>query len=365
MEAFLEYKAKNVVMLGGFWDYSLSKSLLKKLQNCKNLPSLEIILDSSFDLDFCGGEILYAWVCALKNPIKNELLTHTKTQEIFTHLKLEQKEEKISLKENFFKLHSDSFKIIGNFCKKIVGLLNFLGEIVYFSFYMLLNPKSFRAKSIFYHIQESLIKAVGIVSLACFLIGIVVAYQGSIQLRQFGASILIVEMSSMLTLREMAPIITAIIIAGRSASAFSAEIGMMRATQEMDAMRVMGFNPITFLVLPRFIALVCVMPLVVFISDIFGLLGAMLISQLQLDISTEQFIERFSLMVSLRHFWVGIIKAPFFGLIIALVGCYYGFNANKDTRSIGKNTTKSVVVSIFCVIAFDALCSILFTELGL
>ncbi|CAM2899747.1 MlaE family ABC transporter permease [Helicobacter burdigaliensis] len=365
MEAFLEHRAENTLILGGVWDFSLPKSLLNKLQKCKNLSSLKILLDSSFDLDFCGGEVLYQWNKTLHNTAKNELLEHKKVQKIFQLLAVQQNIEKPTLKDNFFKLHSDSFKIIGNFCKKNVELLSFLGEIIYFFFYTFLNPTNFRIKTTFYHIQESLIKAVGIVALACFLIGIVVAYQGSIQLRQFGASILIVEMSSMLTLREMAPIITAIIIAGRSASAFSAEIGMMRATQEMDAMKVMGFNPITFLVLPRLIALVCVMPLVVFISDVFGLLGAMLISQLQLDISTEQFIERFSLMVSLRHFWVGIIKAPFFGLIIALVGCYYGFSANKDTRSIGINTTKSVVISIFCVIAFDALCSILFTELGL
>lgn len=156
-----------------------------------------------------------------------------------------------------------------------------------------INPTNIRLKALFFQVQEALIKAIPIVSLACFLIGIVIAYQGSLQLEQFGASILIVEMSSMLTLREMAPIITAIIIAGRSASAFSAEIGMMRATQEIDAMNVMGFNPISFLVLPRVIALCAALPLVVFIADMFGLVGAMLVSQMQLGISSEQFIERF------------------------------------------------------------------------
>ena len=168
----------------------------------------------------------------------------------------------------------------------------------------------------------------------------------------------------MLTLREMAPIITAIIIAGRSASAFSAEIGMMRATQEIDAMNVMGFNPINFLVLPRVIALCVALPLVVFIADIFGLVGAMLVSSIQLGISSEQFVERFLQMVGIRHFWIGFLKAPFFGLIIALIGCYHGFIVAKDTRSIGIHTTKSVVESIFCVIAFDALCSVIFTQIG-
>lgn len=227
-----------------------------------------------------------------------------------------------------------------------------------------INPATIRLKALFFQVQEALIKAIPIVSLACFLIGIVVAYQGSLQLAQFGASILIVEMSSMLTLREMAPIITAIIIAGRSASAFSAEIGMMRATQEIDAMNVMGFNPINFLVLPRVIALCVALPLVVFIADIFGLVGAMLVSSMQLGISSEQFVERFLQMVEMRHFWIGFLKAPFFGLIIALIGCYHGFIVAKDTRSIGIHTTKSVVESIFCVIAFDALCSVIFTQIG-
>ena len=140
---------------------------------------------------------------------------------------------------------------------------------------------------------------------------------------------------------------------------------MMKATQEIDAMVVMGFNPITFLVLPRMIALCLIFPLVVFIADIFSLFGSMFISQLLLGISTEEFMERFLQMVEMRHFVAGLIKAPFYGAIISLIGCYHGFIVAKDTRSIGEHTTKSVVQSIFCVIIFDALCSIVFMQIGL
>lgn len=357
-----------VLKLGGFWDYKIPKSLLLKLDSIKltNIK-IKIELAENFDLDFCGGEILERWILSLESKnivLENALKNHSKSQQIFQILATRKNPPKQGVVKDFVKLHWDSLQILKGFFKDSIRVIGFFGEILYVWFLSLLKPKNIRLKATLYCIQESLIKAIGIVALACFLIGVVIAYQGSIQLKQFGASLLIVEMSSMLTLREMAPIITAIIIAGRSASAFSAEIGMMKATQEIDAMRVMGFDPITFLVLPHMLALCLVLPLVVFIADLFGLLGAMLVCQLQLGISTEQFVERFLQVVDMRHFWVGIAKAPFFGLIISFIGCFHGFIVAKDTRSIGVHTTKSVVESIFLVIAFDAICSVIFTEMG-
>ncbi|MDY3113332.1 MAG: ABC transporter permease [Helicobacter sp.] len=365
------YKEANAikVLLSGVWDRVLSKKVLKGLEKLyKSNTPLIIALDSSFDLDFCGGEILLNWLQKLesKHLIKESaLLSHAKTQEIFNILKEQKPLKNTALTQDIIKAHIDTFIIIKNISARLVAGLNFLGEIFYYFINNILNPQNFRLKALFFQIQEAIIKATPIVSLACFLIGIVIAYQGSLQLRQFGASVLIVEMSAMLTLREMSPIIVAIIVAGRSASAFSAEIGMMNSSQEIDAMKTMGFNPISFLVIPRLLALCLALPLVVFIADIFGLIGSMLVAQMQLGIGSEQFVERFLEMVEMRHFWVGILKAPFFGLIIGLIGCYHGFSAKKDTRSIGVHTTKSVVESIFCVIAFDALCSIIFTQLGI
>lgn len=364
----LTKKENATLRLDGIWDYRISKSILSQLQAIKlTNVKINIVLGEHFDLDFCGGGILLEFVTELESQqriLENQLQQNPKSQKIFKILSTKEIPSSTNLTQNIIKIHSDSFIIIKNNIKTLILSLGFLGEILYTFLVSFINFKSIRLKATFYFIQESLIKAVGIVALACFLIGIVIAYQGSIQLRQFGASILIVEMSSMLTLREMAPIITAIIIAGRSASAFSAEIGMMRATQEIDAMRVMGFNPMTFLVVPRMLALCCVLPLVVFIADLFGLVGSMFVCQIQLDISTEQFLERFLQMVDMRHFWVGIAKAPFFGLIISFIGCFHGFSVAKDTRSIGVHTTKSVVESIFFVIAFDAVCSVIFTEMG-
>ena len=362
----MEYE-KECITLFGIWDRSVPKATLTMLDSLLNIhkESVRIQKDSSFDLDFCGGCVLLAWIEELRKAcvLENTLLQDPKVAKIFSILENKTAQERQGLTLNA-KVPKETFGILRFWKMHTTSLLNFLGEIVYVLFVSMVNPRNFRIRALLFQIQEAVMKAVPIVALACFLIGIVIAYQGSLQLRQFGASALIVEMSAMLTLREMAPIIVAIVIAGRSASAFSAEIGMMRATQEIDAMRVMGLNPVTFLIFPRIFALLFALPLVVFIADVFGLLGGMLIAQLQLGISSGYFVERFLQMVEIHHFWFGMLKAPFFGLIIGLIGCYHGFVTQKDTRSIGVHTTKSVVESIFCVIAFDALCSVIFTQIG-
>ncbi|MCI5969304.1 MlaE family ABC transporter permease [Helicobacter sp.] len=377
---FEKYPSHLAITFFGAWDRSIPKSALialekcqfeclKFLKNTQNIP-VKIFLDSSFDLDFCGGEVLLNWLEAFEEKSglhleNNGFLSQDKIAKIFGILQDKPKQSKIEFTQEVLQAHKDTFKILKFFWKRMLLVLSFLGEMIYMFWDSILRPKNFRIRALFFQIQEAVIKAVPIISLACFLIGIVIAYQGSLQLQQFGANLLIVEMSATLTLREMAPIIVAIIVAGRSASAFSAEIGMMRATQEIDAMRVMGFNPVTFLIFPRIFALLFALPLAVFVADMFGLIGGMLIAKLELGISSEYFIERFLERVEMRHFWIGMLKAPFFGLIIALIGCYHGFVTQKDTRSIGIHTTKSVVQSIFCVIAFDALCSVLFTQMGL
>jgi phospholipid/cholesterol/gamma-HCH transport system permease protein len=166
-------------------------------------------------------------------------------------------------------------------------------------------------------------------------------------------------------LRELSPVITAVIIAGRSGSAFTAQIGAMKITQELDAMRTMGFDPHMFLVLPRVFALIIMMPVLIFISDISAILGGMLIANVNLGISFELFLDRFSNVIEIRHFLVGIFKGPFFTILIASIAIYRGLMVKDDTQSIGYNTTKSVVESIFAVIICDALFSIIFTNLGI
>jgi phospholipid/cholesterol/gamma-HCH transport system permease protein len=227
------------------------------------------------------------------------------------------------------------------------------------------SVKNIRLKEMAFEINESSVKAIGIVSLTSFLLGLVVAYQSAYQLKIYGANIFIVDALGISILRELAPLITAVVIAGRSGSAFTAQIGAMKITQELDAMRTMGFDPFIFLVLPRVIALMITMPILIFIADISGVFGGMIVANLDLNISISLFLDRFNEVVAIKHFYIGIAKGPFFAFLIASIGIYRGLKVKDDTQSIGFNTTKSVVESIFAVIVCDAVFSIAFTNLGI
>jgi len=254
---------------------------------------------------------------------------------------------------------------IDNFFLGFVSFLSFLGRLFITKLYYLKSFKNIRFREIAFEINESAVKAFGIVSLTSFLIGLVVAYQSAYQLKLYGANIFIVDMLGISILRELAPLITAIVIAGRSGSAFTAQIGAMKITEELDAMRTMGFDPYVFLVMPRVIALMIAMPILIFIADIMGILGGMIVSNIDLGITTDLFIDRFREVVDAKHFFIGILKGPFFAFLIATIGIYRGFVVKNDTQSIGFNTTKSVVESIFAVIICDAVFSIAFTNLGI
>ncbi len=243
--------------------------------------------------------------------------------------------------------------------------LAFVGELFSALLIYILNPKSIRFKEIYYAIEESSIHALGIIALTTFLIGVVLAYQSAVQLKMYGANIFIVDMLGISVLRELAPLIAAIVIAGRSGSAFAAQIGVMKITEELDAMKTMGFDPYLFLVLPRIIALMVMMPLIIFFADVMAMLGGMVVASIELGISAELFLDRFNEAVAMKHFFIGISKGPFFGFLIAAIGIFRGLMVENDTRSIGINTTKSVVEAIFMVIICDALFSIMYTNIGI
>ena len=244
-------------------------------------------------------------------------------------------------------------------------MLAFFGKVseIFFSYFH--RIKGFRYKEIMFEMNESGIKALGIIALTTFLIGVVIAYQSAVQLKTYGANIFIVDMLGIAILRELAPLLTAIVVAGRSGSAYAAQIGVMKITEELDAMRTMGFDPYAFLVLPRMFALMLMMPLLIFFADIMGVLGGMLIAYIELGIGPALFLERFSNVIDIRHFWVGMFKGPFFAILIASIGIVRGLMVKNDTQSIGFNTTKSVVESIFAVIICDAIFSIIFTHLDI
>ena len=248
------------------------------------------------------------------------------------------------------------------FILDITSFLAFVGENFVNLLYSLLHPRSIRFGAIVKNIEEAGLRAIPIVALTSFLIGVVIAYQGAVQLEKFGANIFIVDMIGISITREL---ITAIVVAGRTGSSYTAQLGVMKLTEEIDAMRTMGFEPHRFLVLPRILALMISLPLLIFFADIIGIAAGMLISHLHLHISFTEFIQRLQSVLDIKHVWIGICKGPFFAWLIAAIGCYRGFQVSKSTESIGRYTTISVVNAIFLVIACDALFSVLLTELGI
>ena len=205
--------------------------------------------------------------------------------------------------------------------------------------------------------------ALGITALLSFLIGVVMAWQGADQLARFGADIFTVDLLSISVLRELGVLLTAIIVAGRTASAFTAQIGSMVLNEEIDAMRVIGLDPIDMLVLPRFFALLFALPVLTFVADGAALLGGAVVVLFDLNIPWTQMIARFGEVATVTHFAVGMVKAPVFAFAIALIGCWNGLRVERNAESVGRMTTSSVVTSIFIVIVVDAMFSILFVRL--
>ena len=244
-------------------------------------------------------------------------------------------------------------------------ILAFLGRSANEAGRALVHPRALRLPSISRHIAESGIDALPIVGLMAVMISIVIAYQSVVQLRPYGGEEFTINLVAVSVLREMGVLITAIMVAGRSGSAFAAEIGVMRAREEVDALKVMGMEPMEILVVPRLIALVITLPLLAFFADITGLVGGAVISQSLLDVSPLQYIDRVHQAVDWRDLFVGLIKAPVFAVVIGIVGCMHGLRVRGSAESVGRETTRAVVKSIFLVIVLDALFSILFEKLGL
>lgn len=245
-----------------------------------------------------------------------------------------------------------------------VDVLGFFGLVLARIGGTIRNPKRLRLTSLVHHMHEVGYNAVPIVSLMAFLIGIVLAFQGSAQLTQFGAEVFVVNLIAISILRELGILLTAIIVAGRSGSAFTAAIGSMKVREEIDAMRTLGLDPIEVLVVPRVVALIVMLPVLGFIANVTGLLGGALMSWVELGVSPGMFVTRLYDTTGVWHLAIGLIKAPFFALIIGVVGCYMGMNVGGSAESVGRLTTKSVVLSIFAVIVVDAIFSIFFAEVG-
>ncbi|MBI1365375.1 MAG: MlaE family lipid ABC transporter permease subunit [Alphaproteobacteria bacterium] len=242
-------------------------------------------------------------------------------------------------------------------------ILSFIGLTLVTAARVAALPKRFRLTSIFYHMEETGLNAVPIIGLMCFLIGAVIAFMGAKILKQFGAEIFVVEMVAIGVLRELGVLLAAILIAGRSGSAFTAQIGSMKLREEIDALKVLGLDPIEVLVLPRVFALVLMMPVLAFIGAMLGLIGGGLVAWRSLDISPALFLVRMQESIAMSNFWVGIIKAPFFAFAIGVVGCFQGMQVEGSAESLGQRTTLSVVQALFLVIVIDAFFAMFFLEI--
>jgi phospholipid/cholesterol/gamma-HCH transport system permease protein len=243
--------------------------------------------------------------------------------------------------------------------------LGFVGLVLVSLSQVLIGRRKLRVTATVFHMEETGLDAVPIVSLLTFLVGAVVAFVGATALRDLGAEIFTVELVSISFLREFAVLLTAILLAGRSGSAFAAQIGSMKSREELDAIATLGLDAVELLVIPRLLALIVMLPLLTLIAMWMGIFGGAVVSVLALDITPGMFISRLQEMTELRHMAVGMVKAPVFAFLVATVGCSEGFKVEGSAESVGRHTTSAVVQSIFLVIVFDALFAMSFMELGI
>ena len=343
---------------------NLDHTLRQGLQHKKRKLELEFALESNFDISslFILFKKLHEF--SLSHGLVLDFSKLPKEfQSQFKKFEREQKEERVTPEE----ASSGFIHEVGIHTMEALestkNLLSFLGYILIKTKLIIVRHSSFPIASFFYHVDHSGIRAIPIVALISFLIGMVLAYQGINQLSRFGAQIYTIDFLAVGVLREIGVLITAVVIAGRSASAYTAQIGTMIVNQEIDAMKIFQLDPVLYLVLPRILGLLVMLPILVFISDILALAGGMFTSQLVIDVSPFQFMQHLKKASVIGHFWIGMSKAPLFAFLISLVGCFRGFQVKKSAESVGVMTTRSVVEAIFLVIICNAFMSILYSYL--
>ncbi len=253
---------------------------------------------------------------------------------------------------------------VASFGTSLKEMIAFLGTTMMAFAALIRHPRRFPHLALVHQLELVGVSSLGIIGLMSFLIGIVVAQQGAVQLQQFGAEIYTINLTGRLTLRELGVLMTAIMVAGRSGSAFAAQIGTMKLTEEVDAMRTIGVSPFERLVVPRILAAVLMMPVLGFYSSVIAIIGGAFIANFALDIPFWTFLGRIREVVPLTDLWVGLVKAPVFGLIVGMSGCYQGMQVSGNAEEVGLRTTLAVVQAIFMVIVLDAFFAVFFTEIG-
>ncbi len=350
--------------LQGIYKQHLDRAF-KKLERKSESP-LILNAESITRLDSSGAWQLYQWKNQLTKKREIKLIGLNKEHKLL-YTMIEQ--TAAELKPIPKPISYSGLALLGKKAfeqwQELKSFLRFIGKTFMTATQTLSHPKQVRGRAIMSIIENTGLDALGIIALLSFMIGIVLTYQMGFQLKNFGATLFIIDLLGLAILREFAPLLTAIMIAGRSGSAFTAQLGMMKIKEEIDALNTMGVLPSQLLILPRIWGLLIALPLLTIWADIFGLLGGMAMTHNMLNISYSDFLQRFPKVVSLSSLIIGVGKAPVFALIIANTACFQGFRVSGSADSVGRQTTRSVVQGIFFIIVADALFSILFSKLNI
>jgi len=368
---FLVHEGDGRLRLSGDWVMANASELAAALDGIPRGRSQRLVLDATGlqSIDLGGALLLDRRLRALaEGGARVEWQGERPPQlEVVAETRKGAKPEPQAVEEGFDL--AEPVRTIGRWAvergEEALTTLSFFGAVCVVIARALTHPRHLRIAALTRHVQETGLQAIPIVSLIAFLISVIVAYMGAQQLRKFGAEIFVVDLVTVGVLREMAVLLTAIIVAGRSGSAFAAEIGVMKLNEEVDALKAMGVDPVEVLVLPRVLGLVIALPLLTVLADAVGLAGGGLLCFWLLDIPFAQYLSRMQEAIAPTTFWVGIVKAPVFAFLIAFVGTLRGMQVRGSSRELGRLTTVAVVQAIFLVILADALFAMLFLELDL
>jgi len=363
-------KQKNLFLCKGNWSILTLDTLSKQFKQT-DFPNAQKIIVSGKEIshfDSAGALTLTKYIILLKEKDNQVELTSFSKQQLDLLDLIKEKQEAINYKPPHIKKNNLLYRIGEETVHKLQqmnGLLVLIGELSNKIGLAFLDWRRFQFPSIAANIKTTGITALPIIALLSFLIGVVLAYQMGLQLETYGASIFIAYLSGMAIFREFSPLITAIIVAGRTSSAFTAQIGSMKINEEIDALYTMGLSPIELLVAPKVLGLLIIFPLLIFWSDFFSTLGAMFMSKFMLNVGYSDFLTRLHDSVGFKQMLLGLYKAPTFAILIALVGCFQGFRVEASADSVGAQTTKSVVQALFLIIVADAVYSIIYSSLEL
>ena len=370
-----EHDGQSVLFVGGAWRLSALRKLSQQLRAPHGVllgvarQTAPAVIDGSglHDIDTAAALLLLDALAEAGGDPATVALRHFDPRHgrVFEVVRGRFAETAVAPARHRLSALADIGKKASDLGKLLLGHVEFFGRTLVELSRLLLRPHTLRVHELFAQLGQVGVNAIPVVALVTFLIGVVMAYMLGLQAEKYGANIFVVDGVALGITREFSPLIVATIMAGRSGAAFTAQLGTMKLTEEIDAIRTLGLSAPQVLVVPRVLALVLTLPLLVFVGNVAGLAGAMVMSNLTLDITPQTFMERLHVALAPRHYVIGLGKSPVFALFIAIIGCRMGLSVSRDTRSIGINTTSTVVQGIVAVILLDAMFAVIFQELDL